>query len=859
MDCKGRFFVHFCCTVERNLYIDEIKKPFMSLSNTQMQHLENKVWKVIDDLRGQISIEQICPIVGLLFVLKKDGLLQNLAKSKPNDQLEALYEITHQARTDQQNTLSNVFHSVRRSLENMGHELLASIVETIDSIEDDIFIAHSAQLFDELLYKVAKSSGKRGAEFIQPAELSQVIRSIANLRPEATIYNPFAGVASFALISDNAQYLGQEINAETWALAQLRLWVHGKEEQCVLLNGDSIRNWNPNDAKYDLIVSNPPFAMRIDDVHIDMLGNVRTVEQFFIPKALEDVKSNGKIIAVHTHGFLFKEGIERRVRQFLIEQDYLEMVISLPGRLFSSTSIPVCLVVINKNKAHKGFVRFIDGSALIIGKSTVSKTLDQQSLVELIHHEDDSEIARYVENKEVEDNDYNLSVARYFNIDKRINLVRLYDLELPFKLARSKVSGHGRYARIRDLSDSKISYHLNSNDLELTEIPKGSFEVSESVLLLATRWNTLKPTYFSYTGESIFINSDITALKIDTDKVDIGYLINELNSEGVRASVSSLSVGAVVSTIRKADLLTIGIELLPLEEQRAKVKGIAEAYFSEKRKELELEARIHGLESELYEQNAFLRHSLAGPSSNVTGSANKLRKILVEKVLPVMPEVLELKVGALSKLTLGSYLDILIRDTQKISDLVSNRTKTSEFLRDASIYRISIVHYLRQYFSELQSHKGYVVEFDIDHETFVDDEGNELIPQILGNEQLLSSLLDNLVANAEKHAFFGNKNNSVYALVGVNPPAKPGEQKQFFIMVSNSGAGFPENYSIEDFVRKGSRGTDRKGDGYGGWLINEIVQKMGGNIELWNPGISDFPTTFSFTFPIIQLDQDETI
>ena len=85
------------------------------------------------------------------------------------------------------------------------------------------------------------------------------------------------------------------------------------------------------------------------------------------------------------------------------------------------------------------------------------------------------------------------------------------------------------------------------------------------------------------------------------------------------------------------------------------------------------------------------------------------------------------------------------------------------------------------------------------------------------------------------------------------------------MLVSNTGNPFPDNYTQQDFIKKGSKKGNNRGDGYGGWYINEIIKKLNGYFEIKNEGGNDQPTAekiathFEITFPIIETETNEEV
>jgi type I restriction enzyme M protein len=426
----------------------------------------------------------------------------------------------------------------------------------------------------------------------------------------SSVFNPFAGLASFGVFLDQIQdYFGQELNRKTWALGALRLMAYSRPGVPKYVCDDSILHW-PENQKFDLIIANPPFGVRLNQRDQYQYPEIRTVEQFLIHKGISSLKSNGKLIAVLPAGILFRGGADQRLRETLIENDLIETIISFPGGVLLNTVIPFVVLVLNKDKKLQGQVRFVDVKRFVESKGARGKVLNDYSIIAHIESNNESDVLRVVSNHKIQENNYNLDVHRYFQKDivteKNEHLVKLRDVMEFVRGQRGDLPVIGKLVRIRDMKDDKIDYKLDISILERTELRRPDlYQLNDSCLLLAIRWRTLKPTLFKYDGEPIFRNQDILSFKVDESILDITYLINELHSDYVQEQLEAYRMGTTIPFIRKDDLCEVVIKLPPLEEQKAKVQGI-----------VELSDKIKILQEE---RNAFA-HGVSGPADQTAQS-----------------------------------------------------------------------------------------------------------------------------------------------------------------------------------------------------------------------------------------------
>ncbi|MCD4681281.1 MAG: N-6 DNA methylase, partial [Bacteroidales bacterium] len=793
--------------------------------------LKEKLWQVADILRGVIQSYDYYFILYFL-LLQRDGLLVNLHKSISHDEKNTLKKEVTSYNGDNAEILKDIYLDLESTLDTIPNKVIYEIVLLLDSLDQKVLKDNFPDIFDDLLYRISKEHGKRSGEMILPKELSEFLIQLANLPKKAKVYNPFAGLASFGVFLDEAYgYIGQEINNTTWGLGALRLLAYEREGVSKFLLGDSIINWNPtSNEKFDLIISNPPFRMRLQQNIRGNFGIIRTGEQFLIEKGIEDLTTNGKLIVVVSLGFLFGLGAEQKTRRFIVENDLLEMVISFPGGLLMNTGIPIAAIVINKNKNKKGFVHFIDANSSIENLDHSEKKFNGHSLKSIINSQDELDDQRIISNEKIKDFDYNLIVHRYFQ--KHVEGVPLSELVSVIRGKRNLDNQQGKFIRIRDLRQDKVNFKLDINSIKQSEIPNLAKKISKSCLLLATRWKTLKPTYFDYSNNSIFITPDIVALKVDNSKVDVNYLINELHTDYVKEQIDAIRVGSIVSTIRTEDLLNVKIKIPPIQEQRAKVKGVFEAIADEKKRELSLFNKIHGLESEITEQNTYLRHKLAGPISNLEGSLSNIKWIISEMVQPKVPKIMSLKVSENHDITFGKYLEIIERDILKISDAVRRQLNIDEDISSKKLEPLEVISFMQEFMDEYNSNNklNFTIEFNFDKEVFLGNDGEIIKTYIQGNPDLLSELFNNLIKNAITHAFYRDKGEHIDIFLSKN--IEDNSKDEIRILFSNTGKGFPSNFAKSEFIRKGSKSGENAGDGYGGWYINEIIKKHKGNFEI---------------------------
>jgi len=835
-----------------------MKKDSLEGTNP-IAEIESLLMRSFDILRAKISTDEYYVILYLLF-LKREGILNKLVSLE--------FRMTRSILTNaDQNVDQNdkvirvIFGIFEKVLYSIDDHTLRELIILFDSIDQKVLESNFPTIFESTLYTIIKFQGKFGGGFLQPAEITRFICRQANLNKSSKVFNPFAGLASFDVLSKvDYDYFGQEYNHTVWALGTLRLMAYNRLGSSKYVNADSIEYWPSDDQTFDLIVSNPPFGVKLANQYNWLNPEIRTAEQFLIEKGISSLNNKGKLIAVLSNGLLFRGGAEQLLRKKLIESDFIETIISLPGGLLMNTGIPIFILVINRDKNLKDKVRFIDAQKLTLPRGKKELILNDEALSSIANSDKDSEFVRIITKDQIREFEYNLNVPLYFQ--KKYQGVKLNEIVSVINGQRNYEEQSGKFIRIRDLKEDKIDFQLETDSIEDCEIPKPALKISTSCLLVATRWKTIKPTYFTISEDPIFVTPDIISLKVDESKVDIAYLINELQSEYISEQIDSFRIGASVPSFRRDDLLKVVIKLPNLLEQKAKIKGITEAMAEQKKADLISFSKIHGLEKEAYEQNTHLRHTLAGPTSNLVSSLAHIKSIIIDKIAPIYPEILGQKVSDDHLFSLADYLDFVERDALKISETVRRQLKVDDIFESKLLSPLDIVDFLKVFFAEKSENNDldFIIDFGFDKESFLDDiTESEIKTVILANVDLLTDMFNNLIENTVKHAFSaGNKNRlEVYVMKDNITDSNPEIQ----ILFSNTGKPFPEDFGFDDFIRKGSKSGSNAGDGYGGWYVNEIIKYHKGSFDFIDetgseglPG-TDLVTSFEINFPIIEIDE----
>ena len=308
-----------------------------------------------------------------------------------------------------------------------------------------------------LISRFASDAGKKAGEFYTPAAVSRLLAGLAAPRPGDTICDPACGSGSLLIRaaeqvgSDNFALYGQEVNGATWALARMNMFLHAKDaariEWCDTLNSPALIEGD-HLMKFDIVVANPPFSLDkwgAEDASNDPYKRYwRGVppkskgDYGFITHMIEIAKRHsGRVAVIVPHGVLFRGGAEGRIRRALIEENLLDAVIGLPANLFTTTGIPVAVLVFDRSREQGGQhatrtdVLFIDASREFTPGKT-QNVMDEAHIAKVVEtFRTRATVEKYSHRaspEEIAENDFNLNIPRYvdtFEPEEEIDVAAL--------------------------------------------------------------------------------------------------------------------------------------------------------------------------------------------------------------------------------------------------------------------------------------------------------------------------------------------------------------------------------------------------------------------------------------------------
>ena len=347
---------------------------------------------------------------------------------------------------------------------------LAAVLKGVAELNFGEFGDNQIDLFGDayefLISNYAANAGKSGGEFFTPQHVSKLIAQLAMHKQTSVnkIYDPACGSGSLLLQAKKhfdahlieEGFFGQELNHTTYNLARMNMFLHDVNyDKFNIELGDTLEDPQfAYDEPFDAIVSNPPYSVKwigsddptlINDERFapaGVLAPKSKADFAFVLHALNYLSSKGRAAIVCFPGIFYRGGAEQKIRQYLIDNNYVETVISLAPNLFFGTTISVNILVLSKHKTDNK-TQFIDASQLFKSETNTNILTDAniEQIMQLFDSKADSEyVAVSVDNSAITTNDYNLSVSAYVEAEDTREVTDINTLNAELKTTVAKIN-----------------------------------------------------------------------------------------------------------------------------------------------------------------------------------------------------------------------------------------------------------------------------------------------------------------------------------------------------------------------------------------------------------------------------------
>ncbi|MCG8182759.1 N-6 DNA methylase [Tenacibaculum piscium] len=742
------------------------------------------------------------------------------------------------------NVYKNTLNTVKKedAKVNNATGISTSILKLEEKVFDNYYLQIAEMCLSTYIYNNISNTLFPIHDCLQPKELTQLMMYFLPENENTTVYNPFAGMCSLGMnLSDKTTYYAEEIDYRLLKLSELRLLIAGKNNFKIVTK-DSIESLQESSVhKYDFIVSTPPFRSKNSEI---------------IDASFSKLAEKGKLVFTVVESILYaSDRLNKEFRRNLVLHNQIETIIKLPSRFFESTAISSCILVLRKENVKNAPIKLIDASKMVLDAEYKQNTLDLENVLQALKSKENTKFSKFITTEEIVKNDYNLSVNRYFveefnltekessALEKLSNILTIVKNE---KVSEEK----GKLIKIGDLSKDQLDYTKTFEDLENTALKNDANLLHQDSLLLSSLHASLNPTVFTKTATNVYyLPTLIFACLVNTDKVNLEYLVLELDKEYVSKQLNSKIIGTVIQRISRKDLLELEIVLPSLEEQKIKVKLFKEIFFEAKKRELELQREFLGLKEDSFKEFASMKHTfrqyLNDLKSNVAGTRKFILKNNDKNISLDMTYSKNLNISFKEHLlSLESTIDSMaytindfdtlnqeskseVINLKSIIEEVKNRTKNPEIFSFEKTF-IDI-----ELFQFAKNSKGYAIN-----------------PDVLFNKEDFFSIFSNIISNAVNHGFTDTDKEYRIRISLI-----PDYQNKYWILnIENNGNPIPVDFTKEHLKIRGEKTTNSKGNGIGGNDIYQLLKKNNSSFNLKKSEDYNFKVNYEIMIPFKEAD-----
>ena len=723
----------------------------------------------------------------------------------------------------------------------------------------------------ELNKAISLNSGKEEGLFFTPVEISSLIAYFIDKEGCKSIFDPFCGTANIIhylqTIEGNICFEGQDINPNITLLA--RVFVEAcKGVDIGIKCTNSINDWN--EKHFDAVCSCPPFGLKFPNsngLKEEFQQSRVILEDIVYGRAFRNNSAN-VVVLLEPLGFAFRDGNEKNLRKYLVENNFLDTVISLPSNLLYSTSIVSVLMVCKRNRQDGQPITLVDASKTYV-KNGREIILDTETIIGLVQHPE-SENCVLVNTNEIREHDYVLTPSTYIvreleEFPEGYQITVLKDLVESISQNKMYSETKGRLVTISQLSTDATDYKRLPESFEMSSDLKKASKLEEPALLLSTI-GVLKPTFCPASPEyPVFLHPHVRAFRLKEDWVNPAYLCLQLSKS------KGYIVGAFVPHINLSEILRIKVAFPSIgtqqsfDEQGRLYNEAVDSAKLAKANELGLLEVIDKMKADYINVVRMRKHDMM-PYVRELGSFERTIRHYVSK-RDDMSDFSE-KMNSL----LDRYKDNLAR----LSELINIFSEEQQFGEPEQFN-------LNKYLVELEiSHdesKGYWIEYDRDDNALAEygipvslgvysdtfepvapdsKWGKELIeeeskfPVIVEINHLdFERLVRNIIENAITHGFT-DPNRKDYG-IGIDLTVDM-EREMFQIDFSNNGTPLPSGMDKQRYGLLGEKAGITGRTGRGGYIVKSIVEHYKGDYDVFMNGSN---TVVRILLPIAHYDYED--
>ncbi len=721
--------------------------------------------------------------------------------------------------------------------------------------------------FEKIKGLYLKGSANRGIQV--PDYILNLIGTIAKFKDiQGKMLNAFTEltpvISKLSIKATDQVDLHTDMEAQAVFLELRNLFVSNKN---TILCYDFLRLAEVGEASYDAVFGIVPSRVIIDPTGNSkfrtLQGSVKNAELAYVEAITSMLKTNGIAFVVVPQSLLSaSSGAHYYLRELLVSKDWVEAVISLPlGMDKSNSGVKQDLLILNKNKeeSKKGRIHFLN-SVYTLESTNQVITQHPEDILESLEKPDNSSNSRVVTMSEVLEIDSILQPERYISpVQHELEKLKSERKEICLlneilTVVKEKIESNDAkvpFIKISDLKNSDSDFELSfASETSVETWSQKGMHLSQPVLLVARIGENLKPTFFSAKERNIVISPNILAFTLDESKVRIEFLIQEFRSDLFLKQFRNILTGAAQLTWRVNEFLNIALAIPSLHEQDKIIREKLQILHRLKQSEADTLAEKSGARKREYSILSTVRHSLSQQFSSIRNDVESLKYFLASAIdarenISWTSEIS--KKRSLEQLI--ARMDDSILSAEHTFDKIKSLTELNR--RELKFEKTELVTFIQKTISEINlPERDFALEINA-----LDTNGEWAIVGSTSVESirlkpiwvdidrfLIQEFFRNIVENAMKHG----KVEDHKLFIDLYIEGDPEKNKNIGIAYYDSGKGVKNDFSYDDFFEFGKKSGESGGSGIGGYILKQIVNLHGGQIDGGNNLVVGHPDYSNF-------------
>ena len=795
------------------------------MSNSALQEKVNKVMNALNrtgEFRDVIEIakEFLC----LIYISSKSKL--NL-----DDYHEDIYTLRNEIPGSKVDPFTkSIFYEDVLMLSGAGMLHLIEALRSFD-ISDEV---KRSELADSIISFAIEHTGKSSGQFLINNNIARLIAFLAWERDMYDVFDPFAGIVSYAVTSEfsHIKYRGREYSIEASIISNLLLAIHGREQSVEEIS--MADKWEyPENAEN--IITVPPLSFPIKELYGDFACRSKYVHELIVESFIENPDSKKAIILLPS-SFAYSQNSEW-LRKELLNRNYIDKVISLPSGILTGTQIASIIIVLDKSRADWDeesitFISLVD-CARNMGRGRSELNLEHAKNLILSRH------GKYVKDVTTDEilNSINTDInpGKYIvgnllpEISADAHIAPLFAFLQPIEMQpqRVKLGETKDIVGIKDLSDTYEFAFIGKPSSKTTS---RYVELSEDAVIIAISNDEFRLGRFKFNGIPLPMSANLYAYK-DDSMMDIDYLLLELTKPYMSDQLKVLGLNYSQNSVPYA-IHNLKIVCEKLEEQRRIIQD------AQKLKVAELHVGLSSIQSD-YRKDVHIKRHAMGQTIGTLGSW----WTLLEQARANGKYIAENAILPGTDTSIGAILDNIKMCFGRLA------TQVDKFDRGYKATPTAI--YLDQFIDEyLNTHQSPIFHYELTDKRIDSADETSIsnkVRVIYFPYDVLQMILNNIVSNACSHGF-GNKQSSEN-IIKIEIETADGS---FILSISNNGVSCPPDMTPQKMITYGESSDLRHHCGIGGYEISHLMKDFGGELEIKLDSSSEFPVEYRLTFKSIE-------